>query len=209
MAYQQKFPQALAWMDLETTSLPFDDIERQVIDFSGVHVLEIAVILTDFDLNAMGGYKEVLKLTPEAAQVLRDNDYVRKMHQVNGLLKESIEAPAEHTLAFAESEIIQLIKDNTTFEPGEFMIAGSGVAAFDHPLIKVKMPKLARYFAYYPFDIGVERRVSKILARRDIINPVKASFQDGVKVHRAMDDTQAHLEEATRYKEWFQSVLGA
>ena len=205
MSYQ-KYPSALGWIDIETTSLPVEDCERQVIDFSTVHVLEFAVVLTDFDLNPLGGYKEVLKLTHEAAEVIRANEYVRKMHVVNGLLKESINAPADNTLQYVEGEVIKLIKETTTFDEGEFIIAGSGVAAFDHPLIKVKMPRLAKYFAYYPFDIGVERRVSKILARRDIINPVKASFEDGVKVHRAMDDVKAHLLEAERYRDWFRSV---
>lgn len=202
----QKAPSALAWIDMETTSLPDEDAEREVIDFSTVHVLEFAVILTDFDLNPFGGYKEVLKLTHEAADVLRGNEYVRKMHTVNGLLKESINAPAENTLQYVEGEVIKLIKETTTFDQGEFIIAGSGVAAFDHPLIKVKMPKLSKYLVYYPFDIGVERRVSKILAQRDLINPVKASFEDGVKVHRAMDDVKAHLLEAERYRDWFRSV---
>lgn len=203
----QKFPQCLGFVDIETTGLPIEDPVRQVIDYSGVHVLEFAIILTDFDLNPISAYREVLKLTPEAAGELRANEYVRKMHTVNGLLKESIEAPAEHTLAYVEDQVIQLIKETTAFDAGEFMIAGSGVAAFDHPLIKVKMSKLAKFFVYYPFDIGVERRVTKILARKDLINPVRASFEDGVKVHRAMDDTEAHLLETQRYRDWFRSVI--
>lgn len=203
----QKFPAALLWFDAETTNLPVANVETLSMDFSDVHILEVGVILTDFDLNVLGAYTEVVKMTPEAANSIRANEYVRKMHTVNGLLKASVEAPAEHTLANIEDEIIKLIRDVTTFEPGEFIIAGSGVAAFDLPLIQVRMPKLAKYLVYYPFDIGVERRVSKILARRDIINPVRASFQDGVKVHRAMDDVKAHLEEGGRYKDWFQSVV--
>lgn len=201
------YPAALAWIDIETTSLPDEDISRQVIDFSNVHVLEFAIIITDFDLAPLSGYQEVLKMTPDAAAVIRENEVVKKMHTVNGLLKESVQAPAEHTLSYVEDQVVKLIKETTSFDKGEFMIAGSGVAAFDHPLIKVKMPRLAKYFAYYPFDIGVERRVSNVLARKSIINPVKASYEDGVKVHRAMDDVQNHLTEAERYRDWFRSVV--
>lgn len=206
MSVGQKFPQCLFWTDIEATGLPFEDPIRQVIDFSGLHVLEIAVILTDFDLNPIAGHKEVIKLTKEGADALRADEYVRKMHTVNGLIKAS--AASTTTLAEAETSIIQTLKETTTFEKGEFLIAGSGVAAYDHPLIKVKMPELSSYLAYYPFDIGIERRMSKILSGgATIVNPTKASYQDGVKVHRAMDDVNAHLEEAGKYKEWFRSVL--
>lgn len=199
MAVGQKFAQSLFWCDFETTGLPTGN------DFSDVHVLEVAVIVTDFDMEAFAGYREVIKLTKGGADALRANEVVLKMHKVNGLLKEA--ATATVTLEEAEAGIIEMLTENTTFQQGEFMIAGSGVAAFDHPLIKAKMPKLAKWLAYYPFDIGVMRRTSKILSGgKDVVNPTKASYQDGVKVHRAWDDTQAHIEEATKYRDWFRSV---
>jgi oligoribonuclease (3'-5' exoribonuclease) len=204
----QKYPQLLVWTDIETTGLPDEDSDREVIDFSDLHVLEIAVIVTDFDLQPISGYEEVIKLTSAGADAIRANDYVKKMHTVNGLLKASISAPVENTLAMAEAEIVKLFQETTSFSPGEFMIAGSGVAAFDHPLIKAKMPEMSKWLAYYPFDIGIERRMSKIFTGgHEIIRPVKASYEDGVKVHRAMDDVKAHLDEAQRYREWFRKVI--
>ena len=81
-----RFPQALFWVDFETTNLPDGN------DFSNVHVLEVAVIITDFDLQPYVGYEEVLKLTREGVDAIKANPVVLEMHKVNGLLKESRDA---------------------------------------------------------------------------------------------------------------------
>lgn len=192
-----KYAQCLLWCDLETTTLPVGN------DYSGVHVLEVAFILTDFDLEPYEGYQESIKMTRAAADSLRANDYTKKMHTENGLIKDCIASTV--TLAEAEAEVIRMIEEKTTFEPGEIMLAGSGIAAFDRPVIKHWMPKLDRWLAYYPFDIGVDRRVTKILAGKDVINIPNESYGD-TKAHRAWADVQAHLEEAKRKREWFRSV---
>lgn len=194
-----KFPQCLLWADFETTGLPVGN------DFSGVHILEVAVVVTDLDLEMYEGFHGAVKMTQEAAEALRANEYVLNMHRKNGLIVDSRNSTM--TLAEAEQEIIKLLKDKTTFDKGEFMIAGSGVAAYDHPLIKAKMPELDSYLAYYPFDIGVVRRAAKILTGgKDVVNPTPRSYQDGVKEHRAWDDVLAHIEEGTKYRDWFRSV---
>lgn len=195
-----KYAQALFWTDFETTGLPEGN------DFSNVHILEVAVVVTNFDLEPLAGYKEVVKLTRAGADALRGNEYVLNMHKNSGLLQASAKE-ATATEADVEQEIIKLFKEATTFDAGEFMIAGSGVAAFDHPLIKQRMPELAKWLAYYPFDIGVQRRVAQILGKgRQFINPVAKSFQDGVKAHRAWDDVQAHIEEGRRWMEFYRGL---
>jgi oligoribonuclease len=195
MATGQKYPQRLAWIDIETTGL--DLVQDQI--------LEIALVVTDFALNKESGYSEVIKLTQEGLNRLKGGDsVVVKMHQANGLLKES--RAAEFTLADVEAELIKILKE-TTLDKGEFMIAGSGVAAYDHPLLKQQMPEFASWLAYYPFDVGVLRRTTKILTGKDIVNPTPGSYQDGVKVHRAMSDVLAHIEEAEKYQERFQAAF--
>lgn len=193
-----KYPQALFWTDFETTGLPEEG--NGIIDFRGVHVLEVGVIITDFDLQPYSGYQEVLKLTQPGLEAIKANEYVRDMHLKNNLIKDS--RSAVHSLQDIEDELLALIRETTTFDAGEFMIAGSGVAAFDHLLIKAKMPRLAKMFAYYPMDIGVIRRGSRILAGQAVVNPTVASFGES-KTHRAYDDVQAHLEEAGVFREFF------
>lgn len=200
-----KYPQQLGWIDFETTGLP--TYGGGVVDYSKVHVLEIAIVITDFDLNPQVGYEAVIKMTPEAASELRSNEYVKSMHTDNGLIRESVRE-ATLTLTEAEDEILDMLKTKTTFEKGEFMIAGSGVAAFDHPLIKAKMPRLAEWFVYYPFDTGIERRVSEKLAGRPLINNAALSY-NGANLHRAMGDVQWALREATAYQAWYREAFSA
>lgn len=199
----QKSAQQLIWVDLETTGLPTEHDE--CIDFSDVHVLEFAMIITDRSLNIQAnGYTEVIKLTQPAADALRASEYVKKMHTENGLIKDSIFATL--SLADVDMEVDRLLRTETTFDKGEFAIAGSGVAMFDFPLIRAKMPRLASWLAYYPYDFGIERRISKDLAGRDLINPTHSASYGDTKVHRAMADVEAHLREAQAYRDWFRSL---
>jgi oligoribonuclease len=182
-----KTPHAFLWLDLETTGL---DMEQD-------QILEVGVILTDFDLNKIDGYQEVIKLTKQGAERLRANDVVKKMHQENGLIKES--AAATLTLPQVEEAIIKWLKEDTTFDKGEFMLAGSGNAAFDFAWIKKHMPQLASWVAYYPADVGIFRRMVRIFnGGRDVIGSPAVS-NDG---HRSMSDLEYYIEEAKLYRDW-------
>lgn len=189
------YPRYLAWIDLETDGLPDGN------DYTDVHILEAALIVTDFSLNKMVGYSEVVKMTKSAADRIRASEYVRNMHKVSGLLTASVNA--QHTVAQVEREMVDVLAG--VGQEGEFMIAGSGVASFDFPLIKTHMPVVAAYFAYYPFDIGIVRRGNKILAGRDLVGPSPASYGEA-KEHRALGDVQAHLAEAVLYQTFLRSL---
>ncbi len=194
---------ALAIIDIETTGLPPDD---DPLNFSDVHVLEFAIMICDFDLDPLAGYHEVVKLTQPGLEAIRANEYVANMHKRNGLIADS--RVATRTLADVEAEVIAFLKESTSFDRGEFMIGGSGNASYDYPLMKAKMPKLAGWFAYYPSDVGIFRRMSKFFAGgRDVINPVPSSYDGDVKSHRAWDDVKAHHEEYRRFREWVQGTL--
>lgn len=199
----RKFAQCLLWVDLETPGLP-----GPKNDYTIVPIMEVAFLLTDFDLEPYEGYHEAIKMDRHTANILKGNDYVRDMHTKNGLIKDCIASSV--TIEDAEREVIQMIQDRTSFDKGEIMLAGSGNAAFDRNVINQWMPELATWLAYYPFDIGVDRRVTNILAKGDVINIPSASVGYGdAKVHRAWNDVQAHLEEANRKKAWFAEALQA
>lgn len=194
----------LVWVDLETTGLPTEHDE--CIDFKDVHILEFAMIVTDRALNieSVGGYTEVIKMTRPAAEALKANDYVRNMHTKNGLIQDSIKATL--SLAEVDAEIDRLLQSETAFEKREFAIAGSGVASFDLPLIKAKMPLLGSWLTYYSYDFGVYRRIARDLAGKDVINPVHSASYGDEKQHRAMADVEAHLREAQAYRDWVRSL---
>jgi len=195
-------PLQLLWIDMETTSLPKEG--DGLIDFRDVHVLEFAMIVTDMALNIeVSGYYEVIKMTREAADSLRNNPEVKAMHRTNGLIEESIKATM--TLADVDAEVDKILRTETTFDKRQFAVAGSGVARFDLPLIKAKMPLLASWVNYFPFDIGIERRVSTALAGRRLVNYAPKSYGEE-KLHRAMADVEAHLREAQDYRDFYRSL---
>lgn len=201
MSNGRKYPSALLWVDIETTGLPTAN------DFSKVEILEIAVIVTDFDLKPYFGYQGVVGINDDIKEALRAaDDAVIQMHLENGLLKDSKDST--DTLRSIESEIVGMLKNKTTQDKGEFMIAGSGVAAFDFPLIKEKLPELASWLTYAPFDIGVQRRVAYYLSgRRDVVVAPRESFDAGKKTHRALDDVKAHIKEAAVWRDFYLKVV--
>ena len=200
---QSKVPIALLWCDLETDRL-IPKMKDQILDLRPLNVLEVGFIITDFDLRPIVGYKEAVKLTPEAAQGLRDNDFIREMHQKSGLIKDCIESTK--TLSDIEAEVLAMIKEQTAISEGELQIAGSGVARFDQTILEAKMPSVFRYLHYAPYDVGVLRRTSKTMARQDVVN-IPRSYKEGAKLHRAYEDTEAHLEEGQRFQQFFQRAV--
>lgn len=194
----RKRPQALLWVDIETACLPNGN------DFSGVPIMEIAGVVTDFDLTKFTGYHDYVKLTREHVEILKENPVVADMHKKSGLLVDC--SKGDKTVADLEAGMIDILKDSS-FEKGEFIIAGSGVAMFDFPLIREKMPELASWLVYYPLDIGVLRRTIYYMSHgRDFIETPKESFKDGYKKHRAYDDVLAHIEEGERYRDWLRNL---
>jgi len=199
----KKYAQCLLWCDLETTQLP-----GPKNDYSNVHVLEVAFLLTDFDLKPYQGYHEAIKMTRGAADSLRGNEFTKDMHTKNGLIKDCLASTT--TIEDAEAEVIAMMEEWTTFDPGEFMLAGSGNAAFDRPVINQWMPTLASWLTYYPFDIGVDRRTTSILAGGDVINvPADSAGFGEAKLHRAWNDVEAHVEEAKRKRAWLREAVAA
>lgn len=201
-------PSRLFWVDFETPCLPTRG------SFANVPVLQVGAIITDLNLTRLSGFHETLPMTPEAADQLRANPEVLAMHRESGLIKDAVEAAkiaklvkGGRTLAKVEDDLIDMLKDYGT--KGGYMIAGSGVAAFDRPLIAQKMPRLDEWLAYYPFDIGVMRRVSKTLAGgRDVVNPTLHSYGPS-KRHRAFADVEAHIEEALSFQQFFARAMHA
>lgn len=93
-------PEHLVWLDLEMTGL---DIRRHVI-------VEIAVIVTDVDLNPLDeGLDLVIHATEE--ELAGMDDFVTKMHTKSGLINEirastvSVEDAHAQALAYVRSHI--------------------------------------------------------------------------------------------------------
>ena len=125
----------LAWLDLEMTGL---DPEKH-------HIIEIACLVTDHDLNIVA--EDVLSLM---------NDWNVKQHTSSGLVEKiksseiSIKEAEEQCLEFFHSHIKQ----------HKSPLCGSSVSHDRRFLIK-HMPKLANHFHYRHIDVSSFKEVIK------------------------------------------------
>lgn len=169
----------LIWIDCEMTGL---SLESDVL-------VEIAVLVTDSDLNLIGeGVDVVIKATPE--QLAGMNEFVTQMHTDSGLITEiaggiSLEAAEDAIVAYLES---------TGTVPGKSPLAGNSVSV-DRNFITRDMPRLTEYLHYRTVDVSS----IKELARRWY---PKIYFAAPAKTgnHRALGDIQDSIEELKYYR---------
>ena len=97
----------LVWIDCEMTGL----------DLGADALIEVAALVTDFDLNVLGdGIDLIIKPPAEALEQM--GDFVRTMHEKSGLLEElSFDAPdlgPAHRVvdeAFVNERLMGLVED--------------------------------------------------------------------------------------------------
>jgi oligoribonuclease len=169
----------LIWIDCEMTGL---SLESDAL-------VEIAVLVTDSELNLIGeGIDVVIHATD--GQLDDMNDFVREMHTNSGLITE---IPKGISIAAAEAKIIAYLESASTIA-GKSPLAGNSVGV-DRAFIDRDMPSLSAYLHYRTIDVSS----IKELARR--WNP-KAYFNAPAKTgnHRALGDIQDSIAELAYYR---------
>ena len=169
----------LIWIDCEMTGL---SLEKDVL-------VEIAVLVTDSDLNVIGeGIDLVIGATPE--QLAAMNDFVTQMHTDSGLITE---IPNGISVAAAEDAILAYLETTGTI-PGKSPLAGNSVSV-DRNFIARDMPRLTEYLHYRTVDVSS----IKELARRWY---PKIYFASPAKTgnHRALGDIQDSIAELKYYR---------
>jgi len=169
----------LIWIDCEMTGLSLQSDA----------LVEIAVLVTDSELNLIGeGVDVVIHATD--GQLEGMSDFVREMHTNSGLITE---IPNGITMAAAEAKIIAYLESASTVA-GKSPLAGNSVGV-DRAFIDRDMPALSAYLHYRTIDVSS----IKELARR--WNP-KAYFNAPAKTgnHRALGDIQDSIAELAYYR---------
>jgi oligoribonuclease len=169
----------LIWIDCEMTGL---SLEKDVL-------VEIAVLVTDSDLNLIGeGVDVVIKASPE--QLAGMNEFVTQMHTDSGLITEIAEGIS---LEAAEDAIMAYLESTGTIS-GKSPLAGNSVSV-DRNFITRDMPRLTEYLHYRTVDVSS----IKELARRWY---PKIYFAAPAKTgnHRALGDIQDSIEELKYYR---------
>jgi oligoribonuclease (3'-5' exoribonuclease) len=183
------------WTDLESTGASTDLDE----------IIEVAMILTKADdLVEVDRFHTLVRPTIDGLVRLVSNPFVLGMHTRNGLLQEVIALPelGEPGLGWLDSAILSWLESipEMNLADDTIHLAGSGVAAFDRPLINRLLPELADTLHYAPIDVGVMKRCWTMWTGSDITG------DNAAKNHRAMDDVAGHLREAREFQHRFRVV---
>lgn len=170
----------LVWIDCEMTGLSLEDDA----------LIEVAALVTDYELNVLGDGVDVV-VKPPAAALEQMNDFVTQMHTSSGLLEE-----LDHglTLREAEEAVLTYVRQFVP-EPRKAPLAGNTVGT-DRTFLARDMVELEAHLHYRVVDVSSIKELSRQWFPRAYFNaPAKHGN------HRALADITESIAELRYYRE--------
>lgn len=155
------------------------------------HIIEIATVVTDKDLNILAEGPVFAIHQPESVLQAMD-DWNRRQHASSGLAQRVRESTT--TVREAEARTIEFLSQ--WVDPGVSPMCGNSICQ-DRRFLAREMPELERYFHYRNLDVST----LKELARR-WYPEIVSSFQKS-STHLALDDIRDSIRELQHYREHF------
>jgi len=169
----------LVWIDCEMTGL----------DLSVDELVEIAVVVTDFELNIVDpGFQIVIR--PDDSALANMGEFVTEMHRSSGLLDE---IPNGVSLADAEFQTLEYIQRFAPLE-GKAPLAGNTIGT-DRMFLAKYMPRVDRWLHYRSVDVSSIKELSRRWYPRAYIH---APAKNGG--HRALADIRESIRELAYYR---------
>ncbi len=169
----------LVWIDCEMTGL---DLEHDAL-------IEVAALVTDFDLNVLGDGVDLVIKPPQAA-LDQMNEFVTTMHTTSGLITE---LDAGLTLAEAQDRVLEYVREHVP-EPRKAPMAGNTIGT-DRMFLMRDMAELEGWLHYRVIDVSSIKELSRRwFPRAYFAAPSKAGN------HRALADIQESIEELRYYR---------
>jgi len=170
----------LVWIDCEMTGLDLDKDE----------LVEIAVVITDYDLNVIDPGLDII-IKPDASALQNMGDFVRNMHTTSGLLTE---IPNGVSAAEAEFQVIEYILKFIP-EDQKAPLAGNSIGT-DRAFLTRYMPRLDKHLHYRNVDVSSIKELARRWYPRVYFN---APAKDGG--HRALADILESIRELAYYRQ--------
>lgn len=170
----------IVWIDCEMTGL---SLERDAL-------IEVAALVTDYELNQLGdGIDLVIKPPAEALEQM--DDFVRDMHTTSGLLAD---LDRGITLEDAQAQVLTYVREWVP-EPRKAPLGGNTVGT-DRGFLARDMPELEAHLHYRVIDVSSIKELSRRWYPRAYFNAPKKSGG-----HRALADIRESIAELRYYRE--------
>lgn len=159
------------------------------LDVTRDALIEVAVVITDADLNIVDPGIDVL-ITPPVEALEGMNDFVRQMHTSSGLLDE---LPSGTTMEDAQQQVLDYIRRFVP-TPKKALLAGNSVGT-DKMFLEANMPLVIDYLHYRLVDVSSIKELAKRWYRKAFEEaPVKHGG------HRALADILESIQELEYYR---------
>jgi len=169
----------LVWIDCEMTGLSLVDDA----------LVEVAALVTDYELNILGDGVDII-VKPPAVALDQMNEFVTKMHTDSGLLTELDNGL---TLREAEEQVLDYVRQFAP-EPGKAALAGNSVGT-DRAFLARDMPELEQWLHYRIVDVSsIKELTRRWYPRAYFAAPAKAGN------HRALADIAESIDELRYYR---------
>lgn len=176
-------------MGTETDRLVWIDLEMSGLDVAREHILEIATIVTDGQLEILAEGPELVIHQPDALLEAMD-DWNRSHHGKSGL----IDRVRASTVSEAEAEEATLAFVATHVGERSAPLAGNSVHQ-DRVFLARYIPKLEHYLHYRNVDVStVKELVRRWHPKAFDARPTKKAR------HRALEDIRESIEELRFYR---------
>jgi oligoribonuclease len=169
----------LVWIDCEMTGL---SLEHDAL-------IEVAALVTDYELNVLGdGVDLVIK--PPAAALEQMSEVVTRMHTSSGLLEE---LDAGLTMREAEEQVLTYVRQHVP-EPRKAPLAGNTIGT-DRMFLARDMADLENWMHYRVIDVSsIKELTRRWYPRAYFAAPSKAGN------HRALADITESIDELRYYR---------
>ena len=170
----------IVWIDCEMTGLSLDTDA----------LVEVAALVTDYELTVLGDGVDVVIRPPDAALV-QMGDFVREMHTGSGLLDQLADGI---TLEAAQTRVLDYVKEWVP-EPRKAPLGGNTVAT-DRAFLARDMAELEAHLHYRIIDVSSIKELSRRwFPRAYFAAPTKTGG------HRALADIRESIAELRYYRE--------
>lgn len=189
----------LIWTDLETGGLS-GQIETGELGCSHYPIFEIAIIVTDSDLNEIGKPLHIF-VHQEEEDIAKSHQWAIDEHTKTGLLdncrKYGVELASAEQMILAHLKALGVPQYDRKEKTGGVM-AGNSIT-LDRMFISAQMPNFESYMHYRQLDISGIAMAARLWAPE----AARSAIEHKKYLHEALSDIRESIAEAKAYRDLF------